>query len=47
MRASKLPLSVPPISPDDEPPVRDPDYSYRSEEEPEESSEEDFDSQEL
>ena len=46
MRASKLPLSVPPVSPD-EPLSRDPDYAYRSEEEPDESSEEEFDSQEA
>ena len=46
MRASKLPLSLPPFSPD-EPLSRDPDYTYRSEEEPEESSEEEFDSQEV
>ena len=45
LRASELPLSVPPVSPDD-PLSRDPDYTYRSEE-PEESSEEEFDSQEA
>ena len=46
MRASKQPLSVPPVSPDERL-SRDTDYTYRSEEEPEESSEEEFDSQEA
>ena len=46
MCASKLPLYAPPVSPD-EPLSRDPDYTYRSEAEPEESSEDEFDSQEA
>ena len=46
MRASKQPLSVPPVSPDERL-SRDTDYTYRSEEEPEESSEEEFDSLEA